>query len=243
MEKCSTAASGFRRAALTIAIAMVPLVGCTVADPNANEETDSSTDALKAVATGCDYAWSRPSPGTLKGQGFSFVARYLSYDTTGKNLDASEEHSLEKHDLDIVLVWEWNADDALKGYNKGVEDAHAAQKQAFALGMPHSRPLYFAVDFDATSGQEAAIGSYFDGVAHVLGRDRTGAYAGYNVIKHLFDNHKITWGWQTYAWSGGKWDKRAQLRQVLNGIDGGDVDKDVAVKADFGQWDQHGSAT
>ena len=47
-------------------------------------------------------------------------------------------------------------------------------------------------------------------------------------------------GWQTYAWSYGQWDARAQLRQVLNSVSvGGSVgccDKDVAVAADYGQW-------
>ena len=89
----------------------------------------------------------------------------------------------------------------------------------------------------------SALNSYFDGVASVIGRSRTGAYGGYHVIKELFDNGKITWGWQTYAWSNGLWDKRAQLRQVLNGIDGGDVDKDLGVAADFGQWERGGGAT
>ncbi len=41
------------------------------------------------------------------------------------------------------------------------------------------------------------------------------------MIKRLFDGGKITWGWQTYAWSGGNWDSRAQVRQVQNDIPGG----------------------
>ena len=77
--------------------------------------------------------------------------------------------------------------------------------------MPAGRPIYFSIDFDAQPGQQAAINAYFDGVASVLGRDRTGAYGGYGVIQRLFDDGKITWGWQTYAWSYGSWDARAHL--------------------------------
>jgi hypothetical protein len=40
----------------------------------------------------------------------------------------------------------------------------------------------------------------------VIGRARVGLYAGYYVIKRAFDAKKITWGWQTHAWSGGHWD-------------------------------------
>src|SRR5262249_13003036 len=45
------------------------------------------------------------------------------------------------------------------------------------------------------------------------------------------------WGWQTYAWSYGAWESRAQLRQIQNGIGpGGGEDKDQAMAKDFGQW-------
>src|SRR5262249_20698214 len=52
----------------------------------------------------------------------------------------------------------------------------------------------------------------------------------------LFDDGKITWGWQTYAWSGGQWDSRAQLRQTQNELGGGDLDADEAMTSDYGQW-------
>jgi hypothetical protein len=55
-------------------------------------------------------------------------------------------------------------------------------------------------------------------------------------VKRLFDNGKIKWAWQTYAWSYGQWDGRAQLRQIQNGIAGGQMDKDQSMVADFGQW-------
>src|SRR5262249_2464295 len=128
--------------------------------------------------------------------------------------------------------------DALAGYARGVADAHAAQQQALAAGAPATRPIYFAVDFDATLGEQAAINSYFDGVASVIGRSRPGAYADYYVIKRLFAAEKIAWGWPTYAWSQGRWDLRAHLRQLQSGIGGGDLDIDAAIAEDFGQWGQ-----
>ncbi len=188
---------------------------------------------------GIDYAWSHPSsPQALKNAGYTFVARYLSYDTTGKNLTAGEAQALNGAGIDIVANWEWAADDALNGYNTGVSDAQQAAAEAAQCGMPADRPIYFSVDFDATPGQQGAIDSYFDGVASVLGVDRTGAYAGYYVIQRLFDHGKIKWGWQTYAWSGGQWEPRAQLRQIQNGVTvaGSDCDIDESTTSDFGQW-------
>lgn len=218
---------------LSLLAAALPLVPAC-AGGSAGENVDTQNDPLKTTY-GVDYAWARPSPSSLKAQGFSFVARYLSYDTSGKNLDHAEETAVKKAGLDIVLCWEWGAQDALDGYARGVQHAKAAESQANALGAPKDRPIYFAIDFDASSGDQGAIDAYFDGVASVIGHARTGAYGGYHPIARLFNHGKIKWGWQTYAWSGGQWDSRAQLRQVQNDIGGG-LDKDEAVVADFGQW-------
>ncbi|MFI1096611.1 glycoside hydrolase domain-containing protein [Streptomyces sp. NPDC020917] len=198
----------------------------------------SPSAAASLVASGVDYSWGRPRPGVTAGQGYRFACRYLSYDTTGKNLSASEAQALIAAGLDIVCVWETSASEALGGYAVGAQSARDAQSLAVSCGMPAGRPIYFAVDFDATPGQQAVLDAYFDGVASVLGRGRTGAYGGYYPIQRLFDDGKITWGWQTYAWSGGQWEPRAQLRQVQNGItvDGADCDRDEAWAADFGQW-------
>jgi hypothetical protein len=187
---------------------------------------------------GVDYAWGRPGASALKQAGVKFVCRYLSHDTTGKNLILAEARQLTSAGIWIVVVWESTAQRALSGHAAGVADAEAAVQQAAACGMPDGRPIYFAVDFDASSGQQAAINSYLDGTAGVVGRDRVGLYAGYYVVKRAFDAEKITWAWQTYAWSGGHWDGRAQLQQYSNDhkINGVGLDYDRAVKDDYGQW-------
>ncbi len=205
------------------------VIGC--ADPNSASDQQAVTTRY-----GVDYAWARPSPSSLAADGFTFAARYLSYDTSGKNLSHGEADALIAAGLDVAVVWEQNATDALDGYSRGVQHAQAAAQQAAADGQPGDRPIYFAVDFDATPGDQAAIDSYLDGVASVIGRDRTGLYGGYWPLSRAFDDGKITWGWQTYAWSGGNWDSRAQLRQIQNGILNDQADKDEAVADDFGQW-------
>lgn len=203
------------------------------------EEIDEDTASL-GVATGVDYSWVHPSPASLHAAGYRFAVRYLSYDTTGKNLSRSEANALWATGVDVVANWEWGGYDVLGGYSRGVSDARAAESQAVADGIPSGRPIYFSIDFDAQPSQQATIDAYFDGVASVIGRQRTGAYGGYYVIQRLFNAGKIAWGWQTYAWSYGHWDPRAQLRQVLNdvtvGSSAGCCDKDVAVTADYGQW-------
>ena len=214
------------------------LAGCGAAD----EGAASSTQGV-VVATGVDYAWARPSPSGLRGDGYTFAARYLSHDGS-KNISASEAGALWSAGVDVVVVWEDGASNVLGGYSQGVADAQVAAQQAAAAGMPSGRPIYFAIDFDEQSSQQGTVDAYFDGVASVIGRARTGAYAGFYAIGRLFDDGKITWAWQTYAWSGGNWDSRAQLRQVQNDItaagDSACCDLDQAVAPDFGQWHHSG---
>jgi hypothetical protein len=219
-------------------LAAVLTAGCGDST-DSSAPTDEQTNALSA-ASGIDYAWSHPPVSSVRAAGYTFAARYLSYDTTGKNLSAAEARALWADGVDVVVVWEQTADASLDGYAQGVSDASAANGQANADGIPAGRPIYFAVDFDATPGDQAAINSYFDGVASVIGRARTGVYGGYYVVSRSFDAGKVAWGWQTYAWSGGLWDSRAQLRQVQNAISVGGVadccDRDQGAATDFGQW-------
>ncbi|HEY4119804.1 MAG TPA: glycoside hydrolase domain-containing protein [Byssovorax sp.] len=245
MDRSSPRTHALRpRAALLVRLlaATTPLLaGCASADHVA-PSSDGDQVAPLAGAFGCDYSFARPSPAHLEEEGYQFVARYFSYDS-GKNLGASEATSLEGAGLAIVSNWEAGGDDALDGFDTGAQEAQDAAAQAQAAGAPGDRPIYFSVDFDASSSQMAAIGSYMDGVASVIGRERTGAYGGYDVIKGLFDAGKITWGWQTYAWSNDQWDPRAQLRQVENGLEGDSIDKDQAIADDIGQWGSSGSAS
>ena len=186
---------------------------------------------------GLDFAWSKPSVAAIKAGGYLFVCRYHSYDTTGKNLTKAEADSYLAAGIQIVSNWEYATDAALKGFNQGVQDATEGAKQQAACGGPKA-PIIFSVDFDATEAQQAAINAYLQGAASVIGLARTGVYGGYYVVKRCLDAGVATFGWQTYAWSGGQWDQRAQLRQVDNGVNVGGADCDInqAMMANFGQW-------
>lgn len=226
-----------RHAAWLLApLSLLTLAGCSAGAP-IEESANDATQGL-GVQQGVDYSWARPSPAGLRAAGYTFAARYLSGGQSGKNISHGEADALIAAGVDVVLVWEQGATDALGGYGRGQSDAQQAAFEAAAAGMPDDRPIYFAVDFDAQPNQQGALDAYFDGVASVIGRDRTGAYGGLGVIQRSFDDGRIAWGWQTYAWSYGHWDPRAQVRQTHNGVDvaGGQCDLDVAMVADFGQW-------
>jgi len=73
--------------------------------------------------------------------------------------------------------------------------------------------------------------------AAVIGGERTGLYSGYAGIQAYFDAGIGAYGWQTYAWSSGEWDARAQLQQWNNDVEwsGVPVDQDRATTTDYGQ--------
>lgn len=185
---------------------------------------------------GIDYAFGTPDLGRLKAAGYTFVCRYLGGDPV-KDLTKDEAEHLSHAGFDIVVVYEAGAEDALLQAGGGGIDAVKAQQQLNAIGAPHA-PVYFAVDFEPKPEQLPAIRNYFHGATHQLGRDRVGAYGGYSVIHELMSLDNIKYGWQTLAWSDGRWSPHAQLRQTaIEQREFGIVcDLDRALAADFGQW-------
>lgn len=191
---------------------------------------------------GVDYAfYPHPSVSVLRSSKVTFVGRYISdvpaNDTNGKNLIQSEYKALRSAGIGVVLVVEYYAQRMMEGKARGRADALHADSVVKALGMP-GLPIFFAADWDATPADQAGIDAYLDGAASAIGLDRVGLYGGYYPVKRSFDNGTITYAWQTYAWSGGLWDERAQLHQYRNGVSvgGASVDFDESVKPDFGQW-------
>jgi Domain of unknown function (DUF1906) len=186
---------------------------------------------------GLDYAWH----GTInwscfKQQGVTFIMRYFSFDDD-KDLTEAELNAALQNGIEVGVVWETTANRMLGGYNAGVSDAQSADARADSIGMT-GIPLYFACDWDAHESDQPEINSYMDGVISVIGKKRAGMYAGYWPLKRAWDAGKLTYGWQTYAWSGGNWDSRAHLRQVQNGVTvcGVSSDWDEAHAHDYGQW-------
>lgn len=190
------------------------------------------------MAEGIDYSYgSGLGAAAIKAAGKHFVCRYLATLPNSKCITRAESSNLLGAGLSVVLVWETVADRVLSGHSGGVADAREADRQASALGMK-GIPLYFACDIDSSPGQQAAINGYCSGAASVIGHNRTGLYGGYWPVSRAFSAGVIRYGWQSYAWSGGNWDRRAQLQQYRNGVKLGpaDVDLDRSMATDYGQW-------
>jgi hypothetical protein len=184
---------------------------------------------------GIDYAYGAPDLGRLRAEGITFVCRYIG-GSEGKDLTDAEAVRLERAGMSIVAVFEGSAQRALSGERGGMLDARWAQEQLSRLSAPHA-PVYFACDWEVEPSQMGTVRSYFNGLRD-LGRDRVGVYGGYPVVHELMSLDNVKYGWQTYAWSDGRWSPHAQLRQYQNGVKvaGVECDLDRAVAADFGQW-------
>lgn len=191
---------------------------------------------------GIDYAWyshgAPPNAITVKRAGYDFICRYISRDPS-KDLTGPELRAAMTAGLGVVFVFEDTAERMKSGRAAGIADATIAQARVSGFSYPNI-PVYFACDFDAAPGDQVAINAYLDGCAEILGRSRVGIYSGYYPLKRAFDAKKVTYGWQTFAWSGGQWDSRAQIRQIQNGITvaGQDSDKDENMTED----NQHAGA-
>ncbi|HEY3200262.1 MAG TPA: glycoside hydrolase domain-containing protein [Actinomycetes bacterium] len=196
------------------------------------------------MAKGCDYSSARPDPACLRGHGIQFVVRYTSIGSAGKNMSAAEVRRLLDAGIALVTVFEEAAGHMLGGRAAGVEAATASRRLAGDCGMPEGRPHYFALDIDPNplhDSQWDHIRAYLDGAGSVLGRDAVGVYGGFLAIEKLVP-HSAPWGWQTRAWSKGKWSAKAHLQQheIEVGLCGGQVDLDRTHPDrnidDYGQW-------
>ena len=186
--------------------------GAGVGNPGVQPTRAVPTHASGVHAYGIDFAWRRVKARAARKMGARFAASYLST-AASKNWTRAMIHAYHAAGLATVCVWETSATRALARYAAGRTDARAALIQEQALGVPASKPIYFAVDFNESADQARAVASYFRGVNSVLGVKRTGGYGGYWTIRRLFKAGLIRFGWQTSVWSGGRWDRRAQLQQ------------------------------
>lgn len=188
---------------------------------------------------GVDYSWARPGGAALVAAGKSFACRYLAYGApSGKFLTAAELADLHFHGVAIVANFESTANRALSGYTAGVSDASDAKTALEALGFPAAAPVYFAVDFNSSAGQQAAIDQYLKGAASVLGLPRIGVYGSFALMTRCRANRTASYFWQTYAWSLNHVASWAHIYQWQNGqsIAGAAVDFDRAMQGDYGQW-------
>jgi len=186
------------------------------------------------MAEGLDYSYGRPSVPAMKAAGIGFAVRYLS--GSDKGLSVAEKNDLHAAGIDVGLVYEGAAGDALGGRNAGLRSGAAATRFAEALGAPKDVVIYFTVDFDATASQIPTIQAYLIACAQAC-TYIAGAYGNHRVLAGRPGS--VPFAWSTYAWAGGSGPAPgAHLYQYENNISlfGANVDRVRSLKDVWGQW-------
>lgn len=179
----------------------------------------------------------------LVAAGKQFACRYGGPGGAWKHITPTEAQALSAAGVAIVANAEGSASGLLGGWSAGVSWARDAEAHFAACGMPSTRPIYFSVDFNVSSGQWAAVASALRGAASVVGAGRVGVYGGRRAIEWARRDGVAQWFWQTYAWSSGVWVPGNHIEQYRNGVAlaGGTLDLDRALATDFGQWTTTGA--
>ena len=188
---------------------------------------------------GVDYSWGRPDLKCLHSKGKQFACRYLSFNTDNKTLTRGEADQITAAGMWVVANWEQTGKGDIGGRTMA-QAVDRALQIADQCNIPKGRPIYLSVDYDVQPGEynriEDIIGKAQQGIGKAY--DVGALYGSYSLLRAMFDRGAIRWGWQTYAWSYGNVDPRAQVLQYHNGVSlcGGDIDLDRAFVADYGQW-------
>jgi len=178
-----------------------------------------------------DYATPANADGVrvMAAAGVRVVGRYAGLGGSWKWLTPAERDLLFAAGIGIFPLAEAGGDRALAGFAAGVDDARGARSSWRALGLPDGHPICFAVDFNPTPEQLAGpVTEYFRGISSVEQADYD--YGGAATVDWLSRHHLVGGGFQTYAWSGGRWSTFATIKQERN-----DVPISVGLAVDVGE--------
>lgn len=172
----------------------------------------------------------------MRAMKLDFVGRYFSQ-YPSKNITRGEVVDLGQNGFNIFSIYEDDVNDWARDYNGGVDNARRYLNQASALGVPLTRPCYFAVDTDV-SPSEPRLHGYFKGISETLGAGRVGVYGSTGVLRSLRVANLVDFTFRTMstAWNGGAGNAN-EFNIVQSGYINNQFDRDAtSTTQDFGQW-------
>lgn len=187
---------------------------------------------------GYDYT-DRIAPAALQAAGCAAVFRYTTRPSWPKSITRAEVAELEGIRMPLACNFESTADRMRGAAPAGHADAIEQSGNLAALRIPpQAVRSWFSADWDVQPGEVAAVLDYLHAAADVLGgKQFVGCYGGLRAVKAAMDAGFA--GWQTVAWSGGRWDPRAVARQTGQQATVGGVRVDVnqiISLAGLGAW-------
>jgi hypothetical protein len=197
-----------------------------------------------------DYARGIPSAAAIRAAGYAGAIRYVSDRRagaewmTGKPLLADEATALRAAGLCVVSCYQYGKGptaDWRGGFAAGVRHARRGLELHTAAGGPVRRPIYASIDDNPTAAQfDTRIAPYLTGWRSVVGPANLGVYANAPTIERARRAGLGAWFWQ-HDWGTprGFVHPAAQLHQLPGGghdVAGVDVDRNVILRPDYGQW-------
>jgi LysM repeat protein len=193
---------------------------------------------MSVKAMDCATKLSAEKAKALYAAGIRLIGRYIGSPSSWKTLELAEVKALKDAGIKIYSIRQTTNNVAsFFNYAKGVTEAKEAETWAHSINQPNGTAVYFSVDFDAKGSALDAVKQFFKGVAVTLKDYKVGVYGSYGVVEALSETTYTDYYFQTYAWSGGKVSKYADLFQYKNGqaIAGVTVDYNE-IKDDAGEW-------
>jgi len=148
-----------------------------------------------------DYSYARPPAARLKQLGYSTVVRYISATTSTKSVSFNEVQAIRAAGLNLLLVWEMHATDALGGSPVGATSGAAALKILRGLGYPEDVPVLVAVDQDITTKTVAVAVAYLAGFARAVAPYPIGVYGDADILLAYGNFSQLGWLPNATAWS------------------------------------------
>ncbi|MEC1720527.1 DUF1906 domain-containing protein [Schinkia azotoformans] len=196
------------------------------------------------MALGCDTATAINAARlqTLVNGGYTFVGRYLAGSYA---LTASEKSIITGGGLFIVSIWEKGSPTSSSYFTaaKGTSDATDAIAAAKAIGQPLGTPIYFTVDYDAsTSDITGPIKNYLQAVKAVFATQNypyeLGLYGSGAVLSYYQNTFTYPWLAGSTGWSGSKTYTGYVLKQYANNTSIGSGTGQITIDKD----DSNGAA-
>lgn len=149
----------------------------------------------------------------LKGNGVSFVGRYLVPPGMYKDITADEIKILHGAGLSILLCWEIGAGDIKGGAERGSKDGIRAKTLADQFGVPAGTTIFFACDYCPVQGDYPAIEAYLRAAQAACRPYVAGLYGCAKIVDYIAEQGACERFWQCVAWSEGKISQHTNVYQ------------------------------
>ena len=189
----------------------------------------------------------------LKDAGYTFVGRYYNINNQSKNLTLAEAKILSALGLSIIAVWEngYPTKASYFSHAAGVHDGTSAYFYALkTIGQPAGKPIYFAVDYDASQADLLNnIVPYFIGIADgfnaISGNNPqypVGVYGSGLVCNSLLTQHLASYTWlaQPADWQGSGF-SAFNMKQLMQKLECPTVNGGIEGDPDISPNDNEGS--